>query len=121
MFMPERWLFDYAYIFYGLAMLLLIAVIVVGKTVYGSKSWLTIGPLTFQPSELGKIATLLAVARSISSRGRDLSSWSDLIIPILLFVFPISLIMILEVLRFMGSQSLASCSGVEPISISLCF
>jgi rod shape determining protein RodA len=94
MFMPERWLFDYAYIFYGLAMLLLIAVIVVGKTVYGSKSWLTIGPLTFQPSELGKIATLLAVARSISSRGRDLSSWSDLIIPILLFVFPISLIML---------------------------
>lgn len=94
MFMPERWLFDYAYIFYGLAMLLLIAVIVVGKTVYGSKSWLTIGPLTFQPSELGKIATLLAVARSISARGRDLSSWSDLIIPIVLFVFPIALIML---------------------------
>ena len=61
MFMPERWLFDYAYILYGIAMLLLIAVIVIGKTVYGSKSWLTIGPITFQPSEFGKIATLLAV------------------------------------------------------------
>jgi len=94
MFMPERWLFDYAYILYGIAMLLLIAVIVIGKTVYGSKSWLTIGPITFQPSEFGKIATLLAVARSISSRGRDLSSWSDLIMPIILFVIPIGLIML---------------------------
>lgn len=94
MFMPERWLFDYAYILYGIAMLLLIAVIVIGKTVYGSKSWLTIGPITFQPSELGKIATLLAVARSISSRGRDLSNWSDLIMPIILFALPIGLIML---------------------------
>ncbi len=94
MFMPERWLFDYAYILYGIAMLLLIAVIVIGKTVYGSKSWLTIGPITFQPSEFGKIATLLAVARSISSRGRDLSSWSDLIMPIILFAIPIGLIML---------------------------
>ncbi|MFN4916541.1 MAG: rod shape-determining protein RodA [Ignavibacteria bacterium] len=94
MFMPERWLFDYAYILYGIAMLLLIAVIVIGKTVYGSKSWLTIGPITFQPSEFGKIATLLAVARSISSRGRDLSNWSDLIMPIILFVIPIGLIML---------------------------
>jgi rod shape determining protein RodA len=94
MFMPERWLFDYAYILYGIAMLLLIAVIVIGKTVYGSKSWLTIGPITFQPSEFGKIATLLAVARSISSRGRDLSNWSDLIMPIMLFLIPIGLIML---------------------------
>ena len=94
MFMPERWLFDYAYILYGIAMLLLIAVIVIGKTVYGSKSWLTIGPITFQPSEFGKIATLLAVARSISSRGRDLSNWSDLIMPIILFAIPIGLIML---------------------------
>jgi len=94
MFMPERWLFDYAFILYGIAMLLLIAVIVIGKTVYGSKSWLTIGPITFQPSEFGKIATLLAVARSISSRGRDLSNWSDLIMPIILFVIPIGLIML---------------------------
>lgn len=94
MFMPERWLFDYAYILYGLAMLLLIAVIVVGKTVYGSKSWLTLGPITFQPSELGKIATLLAVSRSISARGRDLGSWSDLIMPVLLFCLPIALIML---------------------------
>ncbi len=94
MFMPERWLFDYAYILYAIAMLLLIAVIVIGKTVYGSKSWLTLGPITFQPSELGKIATLLAVARSISSRGRDLSTWSDLIMPIVLFAIPIGLIML---------------------------
>lgn len=94
MFMPERWLFDYAYILYGIAMILLIAVIIIGKTVYGSKSWLTLGPITFQPSEFGKIATLLAVARSISSRGRDLGNWTDLIMPLILFVIPIGLIML---------------------------
>jgi len=93
MLLPEKWLYRLAYVFYLSAILLLIAVVVIGKTVYGSKSWLSLGPITFQPSELGKFATLLAVAKYMSSKGADVRNIRDLSIIFLLFAIPIALIM----------------------------
>ena len=93
MLLPEKWLYRLSYLFYLTAILLLIAVIVIGKTVYGSKSWLSLGPITFQPSELGKFATLLAVAKYMSSKGADVRNIRDLSIIFLLFAIPIALIM----------------------------
>jgi cell division protein FtsW (lipid II flippase) len=53
---------------YGISLLLLVAVLVLGSSAYGAKRWLDLGPLKFQPSELAKIATVLvpraAVRRS---------------------------------------------------------
>ncbi len=62
-------LFDYrrfmrgAYVFYALVVLLLVAVLVKGRVVMGARRWLTIGPINFQPSEMAKIAVMLALAR----------------------------------------------------------
>ncbi|BBF43008.1 cell division protein FtsW [Lachnospiraceae bacterium KM106-2] len=47
---------------YILAIFLQVAVLVVGSEVNGAKRWLPLGPLSFQPSELSKIATILFVA-----------------------------------------------------------
>jgi rod shape determining protein RodA len=52
-----------AYVFYGLVILLLLAVLVKGRVVMGARRWLTIGPVNFQPAELAKIAVMVAVAR----------------------------------------------------------
>lgn len=41
---------------------LLVLVQLVGTTVNGAKSWLYLGPLSFQPSELSKITLILALA-----------------------------------------------------------
>jgi rod shape determining protein RodA len=51
---------------YILSLLVLIYVLVVGKTVNGSKSWIGFGPLTFQPSELVKMVVVVAIARYLS-------------------------------------------------------
>jgi rod shape determining protein RodA len=62
-------------------MILLLGVEVAGNIVNGSQRWLTIGPLTLQPSELMKIAVPLALARfshPMFSSGRS-SQWVHLV------------------------------------------
>lgn len=60
----EIWI-EYSYLLYGICVLVLVAVFVVGHTVSGSKSWIVLGPVGFQPSELAKAAAALAVAAYI--------------------------------------------------------
>ncbi len=61
--LPLRLWAALAYPGYGIGLVLLLLVEVAGNVVNGSQRWLTIGPLTLQPSELMKIAVPLALAR----------------------------------------------------------
>lgn len=47
---------------YAMVMVLLIAVIFLGKDIKGSHSWFTLGPVSFQPAEISKITTSLMLA-----------------------------------------------------------
>jgi len=47
---------------FGLALLLMVVVLVVGKGVNGAHRWISLGVMNFQPSELGKLAVLLYAA-----------------------------------------------------------
>ena len=62
-----------SYIFYGIGIILMIITLLFGNEVNGAKSWLVIGPLNLQTSELMKVATILAVANYLTSR-RDISA-----------------------------------------------
>ena len=55
------WL-EFAPIIYGVTLLLLILVLLLGTTVHGSRSWLGMGFFRVQPSELAKFSTLLMAA-----------------------------------------------------------
>lgn len=61
----RRVYFVFAYFFYGLAILLLIAALLFGRVVNGAHSWLQIGPVGLQPAEFAKFATILALAKLI--------------------------------------------------------
>ena len=64
----DRQFFEtFAYIIYGLMLLILILVPLVGKEVGGNKAWLGIGSFGVQPSEFAKFATALVVANTIGS------------------------------------------------------
>ena len=52
-----------AYPIYFVSILFLILVLVVGKITSGSQRWLSLGPLSFQPSEVAKIAVLMVLAK----------------------------------------------------------
>jgi cell division protein FtsW len=51
------------------ALVLCAAVLVVAPEINGAKRWLTFGPLTFQPSELAKLALLVFVAAYLARKG----------------------------------------------------
>jgi len=57
----------FAYVIYGVMILLLMAVLVFGTEVHGAKSWFEIGSFRIQPAEFTKIATALLIARYLSS------------------------------------------------------
>ena len=55
---------------YAVSLLLLLLVIPLGTEARGSQRWLGVGALTFQPSELGKLLVVLAVAGFLAERAR---------------------------------------------------
>jgi rod shape determining protein RodA len=57
-----------AYPAYAFALVLLIAVDLVGHVGLGAQRWISIGPLDLQPSELMKIALILAMARFLHGK-----------------------------------------------------
>ncbi|MBP1664843.1 MAG: cell cycle protein [Bacteroidetes bacterium] len=84
----------FSYVFYVAIILLLIVTIFVASDVKGSRSWLEFGPISFQPAELAKTATALALAKFMSSYNYKLKTWKDLI-PLGIIVFiPFALIIL---------------------------
>lgn len=67
--MDDRYIDTFAYVVYGLLLLLLFATIFNPHEIKGSRSWLVLGPLRLQPAEFAKFATALAVAKLMSTYG----------------------------------------------------
>ena len=51
---------------YILMMLILVAVLIFGKEIGGSKSWFAFGAFRFQPAEFAKFATCMAIAKYLN-------------------------------------------------------
>lgn len=76
---PPNWLQWGATGGYAVSMVMLAATLVIGTgrgTAAGVKSWIDLGPVGFQPSEVAKLATILCLAYLLSKRGRR--SWESL-------------------------------------------
>ncbi|MCZ7585422.1 MAG: FtsW/RodA/SpoVE family cell cycle protein [Deltaproteobacteria bacterium] len=83
-----------AYWFYIIAAVLLALTLIVGFTSKGSARWLGIGIIRFQPSELSKIALVLALARYFAQHPKSGGyTLKDIAIPFGMLVVPTILIM----------------------------
>lgn len=60
---PEQFVKHYAYAIYGAVLIGLILVELLGAVGGGSRRWISLGPLTLQPSELMKVAIVLTCAK----------------------------------------------------------
>lgn len=70
----------------GISAVLLILVIIPGVGVYlnGSRRWLSVAGMSFQPSELAKMAVVLYMATTLTYRGQKIKSLLFGIVPVLL-------------------------------------
>lgn len=112
---------------YGVTILLLLLVLIVGFVGNGAKRWISIGPLTIQPSEIAKLTMPLAIARYFSEfedSACDLDNKKNAFIrgtllPCLILLVPVILVMLqkhLSCIIILGAIgiTLIFVAGVDP-------
>jgi rod shape determining protein RodA len=77
---------------YGATLTLMVVVFVAAEAVRGSKRWLDLGVIQFQPSELGKVLFVLAIAGFVVDRVGTAMRWRTILSAIGLGAIPILLV-----------------------------
>ena len=94
---PVRWIEWAALPAYVGAILLLASTLVIGTgagTASGVKSWLSIAGFRFQPAELAKIATILALARFLGQSKEGPQALRELLAPVGIVALPLGLVIL---------------------------
>jgi rod shape determining protein RodA len=85
-----------AVIFYGITILLLIAVLIFGPKINGAQRWLVVSQLgiRIQPSELTKLSVIFFLSAILSARGFDINKFRNMLIAGAVILLPFLLIAI---------------------------
>ena len=126
--------------FYGVSILLLVAVLFVGVTGGGAQRWLNFGFFTLQPSELAKTGIILLMSlyltrfdKAVNSKGFNKYSFlHGFLVPSLIFLLVCGLVMLEDhfsgtiiiaaigfVMLFLGGTSLGWFLSIIPIGIGI--
>ena len=104
-----RW----SYVGYWAAIVLLVLVFLIGKKVMGARRWIDLGPFSLQPSELTKIAFIMAMANFLSRPADELRSPAIFWKAIGMMVLPFALIL--------KEPDLGSALILLPIGLAMMF
>jgi rod shape determining protein RodA len=86
--------FRHAYLIYLAGLALLVAVELIGETGMGARRWIDLGFIQLQPSEVMKVAVILALARHFHGMAsEEVGRIGNLLIPILLIAAPTALVL----------------------------
>ena len=112
---------------YGITLALLLLVLAIGLVGNGAKRWISIGPLTIQPSEICKLTLVLMLSYYFSSREKEISDRRNerhvciygTVLPFLIIFIPIFLVMLqkhLSCIIILGAIGLLLIfiSGINP-------
>lgn len=105
-------LLKYAPWLYLLSLGLSTAVLFVGSSINGSRRWLTLGPLSFQPSEFAKVAVILFLTWMAEKTKQKLSGWKFMV---MVFVG------VLPIVVLVGSNNLSTAVIILGIAVILIF
>lgn len=83
-----------AYLIYGVLILGLMAVLVVGTKTNGARSWFELGNIKIQPAEFAKFATALAMSKLMSAYNFDIKKTSNFFMAVGIFALPAVLILL---------------------------
>ena len=113
MLLDYRILEKYSPQFFAFMALVLVYTRIFGRYVNGARSWIGIGDLGIQPSELTKIAYILFLARYLDNSSSDERSRKRFICSILIMMVPMGLILL--------QPDLGTASVFFPIFLFMCF
>ena len=92
-YLPPRTFKLFSLSSYLFSIILLIVVLVIGKTISGSKSWISLGTIGFQPSEFAKIGIILLLANWLTKKDIDINNFKDLFLTLSIGILPVMLIL----------------------------
>lgn len=93
--LESRFFSALAPVFYGITILLLMLVLVVGRNVGGNQAWISLGGgFRLQPSEFAKLTTCLLLARYLSGTNIRVTDTKSFLISAAIIGFPMFLIML---------------------------
>ena len=115
---PRVWL-ALAWPIYIVALLLLVAVDLIGKIGMGAQRWLVLGPMQIQPSEIAKVAVILVLARYYHGLSREQAArFLYTLPPLLVILAPVALVMVqpdlgTAMMVLLGGAALLFVAGVR--------
>ena len=97
---------------YIVSLILSALVLVIGDEYNGSKRWLSLGPVSFQPSEFAKVAVILFLAAMVEREGKKIYKMGTLIK---------ILVMLLPIVGLVGTNNLSTAIIILGIGFILIF
>ncbi len=88
----DKFWHTFAYLVYGIGIFLLLLVLLFGTEIKGAKAWFVIGGFSFQPSEIAKFGTALALASFLSYFKTNLKQLNYQLISFAIIMLPMFLI-----------------------------
>ena len=90
-----KYFLRYAYVAYGVVLLMLVYVEVMGFVGMGAQRWINLGFINIQPSELMKITLVLVLARYFhSSSLQNIETIKGIVLPTLLMLVPVGFVLL---------------------------
>jgi rod shape determining protein RodA len=109
-----------AFPLYGATLALLALTLFIAPVTRGSQAWLVIGPLRLQPSELAKVALVIALARVLHRQaGAGIRSWRDVAVPAAVAAGPVVLILLQRDMGVALLTLLVACTYLPFLRIPL--
>ncbi len=108
-----RVLISLAPIAYGVILSLLVAVLIVGDEIKGSRRWIDLGPIGFQPSEWTKLVMVLFLAWLLTRMGKRVQR-----LPFLLLTFAAVAVPALLIFK---QPDLGTAAVLGPIALSMLY
>src|SRR5690606_32053805 len=92
--LDSKFFITFSPIFYGITILLLLLVLIIGRNVAGNQAWIPIGSFRLQPSEFAKWSSSLLLARYISTGNYKLTDIKVIAVCAAILGLPMFLIML---------------------------
>lgn len=100
------------YIYYGGTVLLLLFTLGFAAVSHGSKRWISVGPIRFQPSEVAKVSLILILAIYISDHIRQMQDTKGIMR---------TFILVLPIIGLVGIENLSTCIILLAITVIMIF